>query len=167
MSVGLALGFNAVVGAIVLELVNSGALSHPLDSLTFGGFFQTVRLFGGQIGTAFMVHSLSVREQFHSNILGLGVQLGNTATQQRLFLLSAAMHPHSTGANTAIGKALVILDFQVRQQAFTLAITDSFRLIAWSNVCVLIVVAFVSRVPQFRQVVAAAAEAGRKKSEKR
>ena len=39
MSVGLALGFNAVVGAIVLELVNSGALSHPLDGLTFGGFF--------------------------------------------------------------------------------------------------------------------------------
>jgi len=167
MSVGLALGFNAVVGAIVLELVNSGALSHPLDGLTFGGFFQTVRLFGGQIGTAFMVHFLSVREQFHSNILGLGVQLGNTATQQRLFALSAAMHPQSTGANTAIGKALVILDLQVRQQAFTLAITDSFRLIAWSNLCVLIVIAFVSRVPQFRQVVAAAAKAGPKKSEKR
>jgi DHA2 family multidrug resistance protein len=68
---------------------------------------------------------------------------------------------------SAIGKALVILDLQVRQQAFTLAITDSFRLIAWSNVYVLIVIVFVSRVPQFRQVAAAAAEAGRKKSEKR
>ena len=74
------------------------------------------------------------------------------------------MHPQSTGANTAIGKALVILDSQIRQQAFTLAITDSFRLIAWSNVCVLILVAFVLRVPQFRQVVAAAAEAGPKKN---
>ena len=68
---------------------------------------------------------------------------------------------------SAIGKALVILDLQVRQQAFTLAISDSFRLIAWSNLCVLIVIVFVSRVPQFRQVAAAAAEAGRKKSEKR
>jgi MFS transporter, DHA2 family, multidrug resistance protein len=157
MSVGLALAFNALVGAIILEVVNSGALSHPIDSLTFGAFFQTMRLFGGQIGTAFMVHFLSVREQFHSNILGLGVQLGDTVTRQRLFSLSAAMDPNSTGANMAIGRASEILDLQVRQQAFTLAITDSFRLIAWSAVLSLILVACVSRVPkQFRQVVAAA-----------
>ena len=104
-----------------------------------------------------MVHFLSVREQFHSNILGLGVQLGDTATRQRLFLLSGAMDPRSTGANMAIGRASEILDLQVRQQAFTLAITDSFRLAAWSAACCLIVVACVSRVPtQFRQVVAAA-----------
>ncbi len=157
MAVGLALAFNALVAAIILEIINSGALKHPMDSLTVGGFFQTVRLFGGQIGTAFMVHFLSVREQFHSNILGLGVQLGDTATRQRLFLLSAGMDPHSTGASTAIGRALGILDLQVRQQAFTLAITDSFRLIAWAAVCSLIVVACVSRVPiQFQQILAAA-----------
>ena len=116
-----------------------------------------MRLFGGQIGSAFLVHFLSVREQFHSNILGLGVQLGDTVTRQRLFLLSAAMDPHSTGAHAAIGRASEILDLQVRQQAFTLAITDSFRLVAWSAVCCLIVIACVSRVPrQFRQFVAAA-----------
>ena len=157
MAVGLALTFNALLAAIILEIVNSGALKHPMDGLTFGGFFQTVRLFGGQIGTAFMVHFLSVREQFHSNILGLGVQLGDTATRQRLFLLSAGMDPHSTGANMAIGRALDILNLQVRQQAFTLAITDSFRLVAWSAVLSLILVACVSRVPiQFRQISAAA-----------
>jgi DHA2 family multidrug resistance protein len=160
MSVGLALGFNALLGVIILDVVNSGLLSRPIDSLTFGGFFQTVRLIGGQIGSAFMVHFLSVRdvrEQFHSNILGLGVQLGDTATRQRLFLLSAAMAPHSTGANVAIERASQILDQQVRQQAFTLAITDSFRLVAWSAACSLIVIACVSRVPkQFRQIVAAA-----------
>jgi MFS transporter, DHA2 family, multidrug resistance protein len=156
MSVGLALAFNAVVGAIILEAVNSGALRHPIDSMTFGGFFQTVRLFGGQIGTAFMVHFLSVREQFHSNILGLGVQLGDTATRQRLFLLSSAMGPHSTGPNMAIGRGLEILDLQVRRQAFTLAITDSFTLVAWSAACCLIFVACMMRVPtQFRQVLAA------------
>ena len=161
MSVGLALAINALVGAIILDVVNSGVLSRPIDSLTFGGFFQTVRLFGGQIGSAFMVHFLSVREQFHSNILGLGVQLGDTATRQRLFSLSAAMDPHSTGANMAIGRASEILDLQVRQQAFTLAITDSFRLVAWSAACCLIVIACVSRVPtQFRQVVAATKAGG-------
>jgi DHA2 family multidrug resistance protein len=155
MAIGLALGFNGVVGAIILQLINTGALSRPIDAVTFGGFFQTVRLFGGQLGGAFMGHFLTVREQFHSNILGLGVQLGEPATQQHLFLLSGAMAPRSTGANTAIGRAVEILDLQVRQQAFTLAIIDSFRLVAWAAVCCLIVIACTTRVPtQFRQVIA-------------
>jgi DHA2 family multidrug resistance protein len=157
MSVGMALGFNALVGATILEAVNSGALKHPTDGLTFGAFFQTVRLMGGQIGSAFMGHFLSLREQFHSNILGLGVQLGDAATRQRLSSLSAAMDPRSAGANMAVGRASGILGLQVRQQAFTLAITDAFMLIAWAALCCLIVVACVSRVPtQFRQVISSA-----------
>jgi DHA2 family multidrug resistance protein len=158
MAIGLALGFNALVGAIILEVINTGALSRPIDAVTFAGCFQTVRLFGGQLGAAFMLHFLTVREQFHSNILGLGVQLGEPATQQRLFLLSGAMVPQSTGASMAIGRGLEILNLQVRQQAFTLAITDSFRLIAWSVVCCLIVIVCTTPVPtQFRKVVAAKA----------
>jgi DHA2 family multidrug resistance protein len=156
MAIGLALCFNSLVGAVILQVINTGALSRPIDSLTFAGCFQTVRLFGGQLAATFMLHFLTVREQFHSNILGLGVQLGEPATQQRLFELSAAMAPRSTGANMAIEKALEILNLQVRQQAFTLAIIDSFRLVAWAAVCCLIVIACMTRVPtQFRQVMAA------------
>ena len=156
MAIGLGLGINALLGSVILQLINTGALSRPIDGLTFAGCFQTVRLFGGQLGGAFMGHFLTVREQFHSNILGLGVQRGDLATQQRLFGLSAAMAPHSTGANMMIGRALGILDQQVRQQAFTLAIVDSFRLIAWAAVCCLIIIAYTTRVPtQFRQVMAA------------
>jgi len=163
MAIGLALGFNALVGAIVLQSINTGALSHPMDGLTFAGYFQTIRLFGGQLGGAFMGHFLSVREQFHSNILGLGVQLGDLATRQRLIELSGAMAPSSTGANMAIGRAVEILSLQVRQQAYTLAITDSFRLVALSTVCCLIVVACMTRVPiQFRQVVHTTKAAGSK-----
>ena len=143
------------MGVIVLDAVNSGLLRRPIDSLTFGGFFQTLRLFGGQLAATFMLHFLTVREQFHSNILGLGVQLGDLATRQRLFLLSGAMAPHSTGANMAIGRALEIVNLQLRQQAYTLAIIDSFRLVAWAAVCCLIVIACTTRVPtQFRQVMA-------------
>ena len=161
MAIGLAFGFNALVGAIILEVINTGALSRPIDSLTFAGYFQTLRLFGGQLGGAFMVHFLAVREQFHSNTLGLGVQLGELATQQRLFELSLAMGPRSTGSNMAIGRALEILDLQVRRQAYTLAITDGFRLVAWSTVCCLIVVACTTHVStQYRQVMAAAPKTG-------
>ena len=157
LALGLAFAFNSLVGAIVLEVLNSGALSRPIDVLTFAGFFQTVRLFGGQIGVALMQHFIATREQFHSNILGLGVQLGDHATYQRLLGLRAGLQSQSAGATAATGRAAEILGLQVRQQAFTLAITDSFMLIAWSAVCCLVVVAFMAPVPkQFRQVVNAA-----------
>ena len=154
LAVGLAFAFNGLVGAIVLEVVNSGALSRPIDVLSFAGFFQTVRLFGGEAGATFLGHFLSKREQIHSNILGLGVDLGDLATRQRLLGLSAAMRSHSAGLATATGRAAEILGLQVRQQAFTLAITDSFLLVAWSAVCCLLVVACMAQVPkQYRQVV--------------
>ena len=158
MAIGLALAFNGMVGAIILEVVNTGALARPIDVLTFAGYFQTLRLLGGEAGVAFLQHFISAREQFHSNALGLGVQLGQPSTSQRLFALSAGMASRAPGLTAATERAAEILGLQVRQQAFTLAITDSFLLIAWSVVCCLVVVACMQRVPtQYQQVVSAPA----------
>jgi DHA2 family multidrug resistance protein len=158
MAVGLAFAFNGMVGSIVLEVINTGALSRPIDTLTFAGFFQTVRLFGGEAGAAFMQHFIPTREQFHSNILGLGVQLGQTATDQRLFGLRAGLQSQSAGLPAATGRAAEILSLQVRRQAFTLAITDSFLLIGMSAVCCLVIVACMAPVPkQYREIIHAQA----------
>ena len=159
MAVGLALAFNSMVGSIVLEVLDSGALTRPADVLTFAGFFQVARLFGGEMGATFMGHFIAVREQFHSNMLGLNVQSGNGLTDYRLRGLQHAFASHSTGL-TAIGRAAEVVGLQVRQQAFTLAISDSFLLVAACCVACLIVVAFMSKVPtQYRQVIAAPVEA--------
>jgi DHA2 family multidrug resistance protein len=160
LAVGLALAFNSMVGSIILEVINTGALTRPVDVLTFAGFFQTVRLIGGESGSAFLGHFIPTREQFHSNILGLGVSFGQTATDQRLFGLTAGLSSQSPGLTTAAGRAGEILGLQVRQQAFTLAIADSFHLIALGAVCCLLIVACMEGVPtQFRQVTRAAAKA--------
>ena len=159
MAVGLALAFNSMVGSIVLEVLDSGALTRPADVLTFAGFFQVARLFGGEMGATFMGHFIAVREQFHSNMLGLNVQLGNSLAQHRLLGLRHAFTPQSTGL-TATGRAADVLGLQVRQQAFTLAISDSFILLATCCVTCLVVIAFMSKVPtQYRQVTAAPVEA--------
>lgn len=158
MAVGLALAFNSMVGAIILELLDTGALKRPVDVLTFAGFFQVTRLFGGEMGSTFMGHFIAVREEFHSNKLGLNVQSGNTLTDSRLLGLQHAFASHSTGL-TAAGRAAEVLGLQVRQQAFTLAISDSFLLLATCCVACLVVVAFMSTVPtQYRQVTAAPVE---------
>jgi len=158
MAIGLALAFNGMVGAIILEVINTGALTRPIDVLTFAGYFQTLRLLGGEAGVAFMQHFISAREQFHSNSLGLAVQLGQGATSRRLLALTAGMASRAPGLATAAGRAAEILGLQVRQEAFTLAITDSFLLIAWAAVCCLVVVASMRRVPtQYQQVISAPA----------
>ena len=159
MAIGLALAFNSMVGAIVLEVLDTGALKWPADVLTFAGFFQVARLFGGEMGSTFMGHFIAIREQFHSNMLGLNVQLGNGLSDYRLLGLQHAFAPHSTGL-TATGRAAEVLGLQVRQQAFTLAISDSFLLLTTCCVACLVVVAFMSTVPtQYRQVTAAPMEA--------
>jgi DHA2 family multidrug resistance protein len=159
MAVGLALAFNSMVGAIVLEVIDTGALKRPVDVLTFAGFFQVTRLFGGEMGSTFMGHFIAVREEFHSNMLGLNVYLGNSLTDYRLLGLQHAFAPHSTGL-TAMGRAAEVLGLQVRQQAYTLAISDSFLLLATCCVACLVVVSFMSKVPtQYVQVTAAPMEA--------
>ena len=158
MAIGLALAFNGMVGAIILEVINTGALTRPIDVLTFAGYFQTLRLLGGEAGVAFMQHFISAREQFHSNSLGLAVQLGQGSTSRRLLALTAGMASRAPGLATAAGRAAEILGLQVRQQAFTLAMTDSFLLISWAAVCCLVVVASMRRVPtQYQQVISAPA----------
>ena len=155
MAVGLALAFNSMVGSIVLEVIDTGALSRPVDVLTFACLFHVTRLFGGELGSAFMGHFIAIREQFHSNMLGLNVQLGNGLTDHRLLGLRGAFSTYSTGL-AATGRAAEALTLQIRQQAFTLAISDSFLLLASCCVACLILVAFMSTVPtQYRQVVAA------------
>lgn len=154
MAIGLALAFNSMVGAIVLEVLDTGALSRPADVLTFAGFFQVTRLFGGEIGSSLMGHFIAVREEFHSNMIGLNVQLGSGIADQRLLGFSAGLSPHSTGL-IAIGRAAELIGMQVRQQAYTLAISDSFLLIATCCVVCLVIVAFMSTVPtQYSQVIA-------------
>jgi DHA2 family multidrug resistance protein len=159
MAVGLALAFNSMVGAIILEVLDTGALKRPVDVLTFAGFFQVTRLFGGEMGSRFMGHFIAAREEFHSNMLGLNVQLGNSLTDSRLLGLQHAFAPHSTGL-TAMGRAGEVLGLQVRQQAYTLASSDSFLLPATCCVAGLVVVSSMSKVrTQYGQVTAAPVEA--------
>jgi DHA2 family multidrug resistance protein len=111
------------------------------------------------MGAAFMGHFIAIREQFHSNVLGLSIRLESSITDSRLLGFQHVFAPHSTGL-TAIGRAAEVLALQIRQQAFTLAISDSFLLLAACCVACLVLIAFMSRVPtQYRQVTAAPVEA--------
>jgi DHA2 family multidrug resistance protein len=157
LATGEGFAFNGLVGSIILDVMNSGVMTRPIQLLNFAGFFQTVRLLGGELGSSFMQYFLQTREQFHSNLLGLNVQIGAAATTQRAQGLAAAMFPQASTSDAAFGRAAELLGLTVRKQAYTLAITDCFWEIAFSALLCLLVVACIRSLDiQYKHVIAAA-----------
>ena len=92
-----------------------------------------------------MTRVLTVRERFHSNLLGLHVSAGNWITNERLQALTAGMYPKSAGADQAQMRAMGILSAQVRAQAYTMAISDGFILVGWMVILFLLLMALLHR----------------------
>jgi DHA2 family multidrug resistance protein len=130
LATGLACVYIGLVSSIVLVGLEKGALNSAAAAATFSGFMHSFRIFGGQIGVSIMNRFLSVREQFHSNMLGLHVQIGNWLTEERLRMVSLGLLPGSSGQEEAQARAGALLSQQVHAQAYTLAIADGFVLIA-------------------------------------
>jgi DHA2 family multidrug resistance protein len=157
LATGEGFAFNGLVGSIILDVMNSGIMTRPIQLLNFAGFFQTVRLLGGELGSSFMQYFLQTREEFHSNLLGLHVQTGAASTTQRGQGLAAAMFPQAPTSDVAFGRAAELLGLTVREQAYTLAITDCFWALACSAlVCLFIVACIRSLDIQYKHVIAAA-----------
>jgi DHA2 family multidrug resistance protein len=142
LAAGLACSYIGLVSSIVLEGLEAGALTNAAYAATFSGFMHFIRIFGGQVGVAAMTRFVSLREKFHSNLLGLHVQAGNWLTQERLHMLSGGMLPQSGGPEEAHDRAFELLGQQVRAQAYTMAISDGFLLIAWMAAAYLLLMLF-------------------------
>lgn len=139
---GLACTYIGLVSSIVLEALEAGALTSAAYAATFSGFMHFIRIFGGQIGVAVMTRFLSVREKFHSNLLGLHVEAGSWLTNERLRLLSGGLGPESAGPEEAHSRALEILDRQIQAQSYTMAVADGFILIGWMAAVYLLLMLF-------------------------
>jgi MFS transporter, DHA2 family, multidrug resistance protein len=159
LAMGEGLAFNGMVGCIILDLLNSGGMETAASVLTFGGFFQTIRLFGGELGSSFIQFFLHNRQVFHYDLLAAGIQGGSEPVIQRTQFLAAVLSAHST-KDIAAGRSADLLLDSVQQQAFTLSIMDSFTLIAYAaTACLLVVVCLRSLKVGFPQIIAASTAA--------
>ena len=147
MGVGQSFAFIGLVSTIVVQAIFSGGLSKPQAALTFSAFFHIIRLLGGQIGVAVMTRFIAIREQLHSNLLGLHVQRGNWIGEASLDQLAAGLYPKSSGLIAAAGRAAVVIGARIRLQAYTLSFIDGFHLIAWVCVAALILIALLRKSP--------------------
>ncbi len=142
IAAGLACSYVGLVGSLVLQGLESGALTSVSYAATYSGFIHLIRLFGGQAGVSIMTHFISVQEKFHSNLIGLHVQTGGWLTDERLRMLSGGVLNESAGPEEAQYRAAGILGQQVRAQAYTLATADGFILIGWIAVAYLLLMLF-------------------------
>ena len=147
MGVGQSFAFVGLVATIVLQAIASGGLSTPQRALTFSAFFHVTRLFGGEMGAAFMGHFIAVREELHSNLLGLHVQRGTWITDGSVGQLTAGLYSKSYGLSEAVGRAADVVGGRVRLQAYTLTFIDGFHLVAWACVVTLVLAILLRKSP--------------------
>ena len=118
-----AIGQSFALTSVVVLAVRSMS---PADVLTIGTLFQTSRLFGGEIGTAFMQTFVRVREQVHSNLIGLHVDSLGGQTADRQAAYRGALGVHSSDAALAAARATSLLASTVAKQAAVLSYIDGF-----------------------------------------
>ncbi len=99
---------------------------NPADVLAIGALFQTFRLFGGEIGTAFMPTFVRVREQIHSNLIGLHVDSLSAQTVDRLASYRNVVGTHGSDSALATGRATGLLANAVAKKAAVLSYIDGF-----------------------------------------
>jgi len=118
----------------------------PQDALTFGAVLQTARLFGGEMGTAFVTTLARVREQVASNLIGLHVQIGDPQVMQRIRSYGAVT-ARANPAGAADRGTLVLAD-AVRAAATTQAVMDCFVVVGLLSAVALLIVVYRSAAPE-------------------
>jgi DHA2 family multidrug resistance protein len=123
---------------------------NPADALAIGFLMQSSRLFGGEIGTAFMQTFVRVREQIHSNLVGLHVDATAGFTADRLAAYRGAIGTHTADLANAAAQATKLLSTAVAEQASVLAYIDGFMAAAGGAFLCLVLVALMQRPPPSR-----------------
>jgi DHA2 family multidrug resistance protein len=142
LAAGIATAFVGLVVNLLLLAAEMGGATSVVSASTYAAWMHTMRLLGGEIGTAVFSRFLTVREQFHSNLLGYHVAAGNPATDDALRGVAFLLTPSSAGPDEAAARSALILDVRIRGQALTLAYSDAFLLIGWAIAVYLLLLAF-------------------------
>jgi DHA2 family multidrug resistance protein len=123
-AVGLAFGITALIVFGVANIT-------PGDAATIAAVIQIGRLFGNEVGTAFVQTFVRVREQVYSNLTGLHFIAGSHRSDTAMATTSALFAARPTGAGDPTLQGLAGIAGLIRREAYVLAYIDGFWIIAW------------------------------------
>jgi MFS transporter, DHA2 family, multidrug resistance protein len=139
-----AIGQSFALTALLALIVRTINLA---DALSIGCLLQISRLFGGEDGTAFMQTFVRVREQIHSNLVGLHVDRTAGLTTDRLAAYRGVVSAHTADLADAAARAAKLLATTVAQQASVLSFIDGFMAAAGGAFVCMLLVALMHRPP--------------------
>jgi len=123
-AVGLAFGITALIVFGVANIT-------PADAPTIAAMIQIGRLFGNEIGTAFVQTFVRVREQVYSNLTGLHFIAGSHRSDSAVAAATALFTAHPVGAGDPALQGLAGIGSLIRREAYVLGYIDGFWIIAW------------------------------------
>ena len=131
-AVGQSFALSGTVFFAVLHL-------RPQAALSFGAAIQVARLFGGEVGQAFIATFVRIRGQIASNHLGQHIQIGDGQVIQRLQAYGAATAQAGDPAS-ATTRGATVLNNLVHGMAITQGIIDAFVVIAAATALTVILI---------------------------
>lgn len=144
--------------ALASILVLAVRTIRPEQAVTIGSFMQISRLLGGEAGIATMQTLVRMREQVHSNLLGLHVQGQDHEVGRRLAGYAGALADQVGATLKAAASGLELLALAVARQAYVLAFIDAFQATAVVALLCWLLAAFVPRpAPVIMPAMSAAA----------
>lgn len=129
---------------IIILLSNSD----PKHATAFSAYVQVIRLASAEISVSLMTTWLRVREQIHSNYLGLHVTSGDPSVANLLGKMTTYFSGKGEGVDHQ--RAVAVLAQTVQDQANTLSYIDGFWLTVWFSVIAFFCIAGISAAPPGR-----------------
>jgi DHA2 family multidrug resistance protein len=120
----------SAVATAGIEAENAGSAS---------ALFNMMRNLGGAVGIALLQTLLTKREQYHSNVLMQPISLFEQATRDRIEQLTQYFINHGVVDHAAAAhRAIVAIGKIVQKQAYVMAFSDTFYLLAIAMIAALI-----------------------------
>jgi len=123
-AVGLAFGITALIVFGVANIT-------PAEAPTIAAVIQIGRLFGNEIGTAFVQTYVRIREQVYSNLTGLHFIAGSHRSDSAVATATAPFAARPIGAGDPTLQGFAGISNLIRREAYVLAYIDGFWIIAW------------------------------------
>ena len=150
-SVAICMIIVGTMSGIVFEGRLTGAYRNRAGAYCQGAFFQVVRLFGTVLAASGLRRFVQVREHFWQTKLVSGLR-PVWPFDDRLMHLGTALAPQAAGPLQRPEIATGLIAGSVQAQAFTLAIDDSFMLLALVSLVSLVAILMMTPIPLPRQL---------------
>ncbi|WP_158665143.1 DHA2 family efflux MFS transporter permease subunit [Ensifer adhaerens] len=133
--------------AVLLQALGAPLIAIPTmvvitEDITFreipwiASLVHIIRTLGSAVGMALVTTLVRIREQLHSNLLGLHVQSGAAEVNQRLQTIANGFRSQGASAQDALAQATAVVGRSLQREAFVLSYSDAFLVLGIATLLV-------------------------------